>query len=90
MVREKIRAFIQSHLNVFESDVTFADDDNIFRRGFVNSLFAVQLIAYLEKEFAIKVANRDMNIANFNSVNKMVEFVERKRAGEGSQASAQP
>lgn len=87
MVREKIRAFIQSHLNVFDTDVTFADDDNIFRRGFVNSLFAVQLIAFLEKEFAIKVANRDMNIANFNSVDKMVEFVERKRA-EGSQPAA--
>ncbi len=89
MVREKIRAFIQSRLNVFDSEVTFADDDNIFRRGFVNSLFAVQLIAYLEKEFGIKVANRDMNIANFNSVDKMVEFVERKKA-EGANAPAQP
>jgi methoxymalonate biosynthesis acyl carrier protein len=89
MVRERIRTFIQSNLNVFESDVTFADADNIFRRGFVNSLFAVQLIAYLEKEFAIKVANRDMNIANFSSVDKMVEFVERKRAGDGGNTPAQ-
>jgi len=83
-VREKIRGFIESHLNVFESDVEFTDEDNIFRRGFVNSLFAVQLIAYLEKEFGIKVANRDMNIANFSSVDKMVEFVEQKRAAAGA------
>ncbi len=83
-MREKIRGFVQGHLNIFDSEVTFTDDDNIFRRGFVNSLFAVQLIAYLEKEFAIKVANRDMNIANFNTINKMVEFVERKRAGDGA------
>lgn len=83
-MREKIRGFIESHLNVFESDVEFTDEDNIFRRGFVNSLFAVQLIAYLEKEFGIKVANRDMNIANFSSVDKMVEFVEQKRAAAGA------
>ena len=88
-MREKIRAFIQSNLNVFDTEVVFTDEDNIFRRGFVNSLFAVQLISYLEKEFSIKIANREMNIANFNSVDKMVEFVERKHADAGKSAAPQ-
>ena len=43
------------------------------------TLFAVQLIAYLEQEFGIKVGNKDLDINNFHSVNKMVSFVERKR-----------
>ncbi len=89
-MRAKIRGFIESHLNIFDSDVTFTDEDNIFRRGFVNSLFAVQLIAYLEKEFGIKVANKDMNIANFSSIDKMVAFVEQKRAGDAAPAGAAP
>ena len=78
-MREKIRALVESNLNIFHSDVQFSDDDNIFRKGFVDSLFAVQLIAYLEQEFGIKVANKDLDINNFHSVNKMVSFVERKR-----------
>jgi len=82
-VREQIRGFIESNLNIFDSDVQFNDGDNIFRRGFVNSLFAVQLIAYLEQEFSITIANEDMNINNFSSVDKMVEFVELKRDGNG-------
>jgi methoxymalonate biosynthesis acyl carrier protein len=83
MVRDKIRAMVESNLNVFNSGVEFSDDDNIFRKGFVDSLFAVQLIAYLEQEFAIKVTNKDLNINNFHSVSKMVSFVEKKRQDDG-------
>jgi len=83
-VRDKIRAMVESNLNIFNANVEFSDDDNIFRRGFVDSLFAVQLIAYLEREFGIRVSNKDLDINNFHSVNKMVSFVERKRqAGDG-------
>jgi len=83
IVRDKIRAMVMSNLNIFSSDVEFSDDDNIFRKGFVDSLFAVQLIAYLEQEFGIRVTNKDLNINNFHSVNKMVSFVERKRQEDG-------
>ena len=82
-MRDKIRTMVESNLNIFNSDVKFNDDDNIFRKGFVDSLFAVQLIAYLEAEFGIKVANKDLDINNFNSVNKMVSFVEHKRQESG-------
>ena len=82
-MRNKIRAMVENNLNIFNSGVEFSDDDNIFRKGFVDSLFAVQLIAYLEAEFGIKVGNKDMDINNFNSVNKMVSFVERKRQERG-------
>ena len=82
-MRDKIRAMVMSNLNIFSSDVEFSDDDNIFRKGFVDSLFAVQLIAYLEQEFGIRVTNKDLNINNFHSVNKMVSFVERKRQEDG-------
>jgi methoxymalonate biosynthesis acyl carrier protein len=83
IVRDKIRAMVMSNLNIFSSEVEFSDDDNIFRKGFVDSLFAVQLIAYLEQEFGIRVTNKDLNINNFHSVNKMVSFVERKRQEDG-------
>ena len=82
-MRDKIRGMVESNLNIFSADVEFSDDDNIFRKGFVDSLFAVQLITYLEQEFGVKVDNEDLDINNFHSVNKMVSFVERKRKGTG-------
>jgi methoxymalonate biosynthesis acyl carrier protein len=78
-VKEKIRAIIESNLQIFDSDVEFSDDDHIFRKGFVDSLFAVKLLAYLEQEFNIKIGNEDLNIENFHSVNKIISFVESKQ-----------
>ena len=78
-MRDKIRAIIESNLQIFDSDVEFTDDDHIFRKGFVDSLFAVKLLAYLEQEFKIKISNEDLNIENFHSVNKIIEFVESKQ-----------
>ena len=82
-MREKIRSVIENNLNVFDSDVEFSDDDNIFRKGFVDSLFAVQLLDYLEQEFRIKISSQDLNIDNFYSVNRIISFVEEKRRQDG-------
>ena len=79
-MREKIRGIIEDNLQIFDSDVEFSDEDHIFRKGFVDSLFAVKLLAFLEQEFGIKIGNDDLNIENFQSVNKIISFVENKRA----------
>lgn len=78
-MRSKIRTMIENNLNIFNSDVEFSDDDNIFRKGFVDSLFAVQLLDYLEQEFRISITSQDLNIENFSSVNKIINFVEEKQ-----------
>lgn len=56
-----------------------SDDEDMFARGLVNSLFAMQLIAWVEKTFAIRVEDQDLEITNFNSVNAIDRFVARKR-----------
>ena len=72
--KESIRAFFSR----FFATKQLGDEDDIFSGGYVNSLFAMQLIAWLEKEFGVVVADSDLQIGNFNSVNAIVAFVERK------------
>ena len=89
-MKEKIRAIIENNLKIFDSDVEFSDDDHIFRKGFVDSLFAIKLLTYLEQEFDIKIGNEDLNIENFHCVNKIISFVESKhsnRARRGTESS---
>lgn len=85
IVREKIRSIIEDNLKIFDSDVEFSDEDHIFRKGFVDSLFAVKLLAFLEQEFDIKIGNEDLNIENFHSVNKIISFLENKKVTERGQ-----
>jgi methoxymalonate biosynthesis acyl carrier protein len=80
-LKEKIRKFIEDNLVVFEDEADFSDSDNIFEMGFVNSLFAMKLVSYIEQEFSIEVDNDDLEISNFSSVERIVGYVENKREG---------
>lgn len=53
-----------------------AHDDDLLE--VVDSLGIVELIAFLEEKYRIKVGDDDLDPANFGSVDKIVAFVERK------------
>ena len=78
-LKEKIRKFIESNLVVFEDEAEFSDGDNIFEMGFVNSLFAMKLVNYIEENFTIEVDNDDLEISNFSSVDRISEFISAKQ-----------
>jgi methoxymalonate biosynthesis acyl carrier protein len=82
--RDRARTFLQQMIRVDR----LRDDDDIFALGFVNSLFAMQLIAWIEQEFALAVGDADLDINNFKSVNAITAFVGRKRAPVSAVASA--
>ncbi len=78
MIREKIRDLIQKNL-VMENEVEeLKDSDNIFEMGYVNSLFAMKLVTFVEDEFDIVIENDELNIENFSTINKIVIFIEGK------------
>lgn len=79
MEEKKVR--IKSFFARFFNTENLRDDDDIFQLGFVNSMFAMQLVAFMEKEFGIAVEDEDLDIENFNSVNALARFAERKAAG---------
>jgi len=74
---ESIRPKIIAFLTKFFPTVELADDQDIFALGFVNSLFAMQLVLFVEKEFGIAIENEDLDIDNFRSIQAITELVER-------------
>lgn len=80
-INEKIRAFVSKNLTIIDDEQVFTDEDDIFRLGFVNSLFAMKLITFIENDFNIRVENDEMDLSNFNSISHMVNFVTRKQKG---------
>lgn len=73
-VKQTVRDFIQRSVRINKLD----DDDDLFATGIVNSLFAIQLMTFVEKVFAIEVGVEDLDIANFKSLNATTAFVLRK------------
>jgi len=75
-IKEIIRTFIQSSTR----ETVSHDDVNLFEAGLVNSLFAIQLVAFVEKQFGVEVTPDDLDIEHFKSLNAMTAFVARKQA----------
>jgi acyl carrier protein len=72
--RVEIRTFLSQFFHVDD----LQDDDDIFALGFINSLFVMQMVLWVEKKFAIKVEDEDLDIQNFNTTKAIAEFIERK------------
>ena len=79
-IKETVRHFILSSIAIPK----LGDDDDLFESGIVNSLFAVQLMTYIEKTFAIEVGMDDLDIENFKSLNATTAFVLRKNAPQAA------
>ena len=73
--RYQVRDFFARYLRMDD----FGDADNVFETGRVNSLFAVQLVLFVEKQFGLAVDSEDLDLANFHSVDAILDFVTRKR-----------
>ena len=82
-IKGRIKEFIFRAVNAFH----LGDDDNLFESGIVNSLFAIQLLTFIEKTFAIEVDSDDLDMKNFRSLNATAAFVSAKTASHAIGAS---
>ena len=72
--KDKIKTFLSRFFRNHE----LRDDDDIFALGFVNSLLALQLVNFLQKEFSITIEDEDLDFENFRTLNSMDALLERK------------
>jgi len=80
MKREDTKAKLLAFLSQYFRNHHLQDDEDIFAAGFVNSLFAMQLVLFIEKEFRMNIEEEDLDIENFKSINAIANLVERKTA----------
>lgn len=70
----KIREFLQQ----FFGNHQLRDDEDLFSTGYVNSLFAMQLVMFIEQEFQIQLSNDELDLNNFKSIDTISNFLEEK------------
>lgn len=73
-IKDDIKSFLSKHIK----DCDFGDDQNFFTSGILTSMFAMQLLVYVENNFDIKVENKDLDLKNFSTLNAIGDFIDRK------------
>lgn len=78
--REQVRGFILENF-LFSNDGKLEDSASLVRNGLIDSTGVLELIAHLEQAFGITVADEEMIPDNLDSVDSILAFVARKKAG---------
>ena len=78
-LKENIRRFVVSNF-LFGEDDGLADNDSLLEKGIVDSTGVLELVAYLEQEFGIKVEDRELIPENLDSILSVTSYLERKLA----------
>jgi acyl carrier protein len=76
--KESIKAFISK--NSFNDISRIKDNSLIFREGFFDSMGLITLITFLEENYNVQILDSDLIEENFESVNAISGFLERKKA----------
>ena len=76
-IEDKIREFIIKNLYYAEG-ASLSDDASFLAEGIIDSMGAMELVAFVESEFTIKVETSEVVVKNFDSIRKMADFVRRK------------
>jgi methoxymalonate biosynthesis acyl carrier protein len=77
-VMDNIKGIIKNFLSKYFTNYDLKEDEDIFSLGFVNSLFAMQLVMFIEKEFNVTIDNEDLDLKNFSTIKSIAELIERK------------
>jgi methoxymalonate biosynthesis acyl carrier protein len=73
-IRQRVLGFITARFP--QAELTGSED--IFSLGFVNSLFAMELVMFVEKEFGITIPNEALKIDNFRTADSITALVQRQ------------
>ena len=76
----KIRQFIADNFLFREDRASVGDDESLLDAGLIDSTGVLELVAYLEGEFGIQMADADIVPDNLDSIAKITAFVEGKLA----------
>ena len=79
MNRDEIAPQVHDFVEKFLQGADFEDDDDIFALGLVNSLMAMQLVLFLEKEFGVKFEKSELKLDNFRTVERMADMLAAKK-----------
>lgn len=79
-VKSEIHAFIVENFLFGDASQLPADEISLIETDLVDSTGILEMVLFLEERFAISVADAEIVPDNFDTVARLVAFVERKRA----------
>lgn len=79
-VKTRVEAFVLETLLLGDSARVPSSTDSLIESGVIDSTGVLELIEFLEQEFEIRVDDTETTPQNLDSIDRILDFVARKRA----------
>jgi acyl carrier protein len=76
-IEQQLKQFVIDNF-LFGQVRDLKDEDSFFDQGIIDSTGVLELIAFLEESFEIKVADADLVPENLDSIRAVTAFVQRQ------------
>jgi acyl carrier protein len=83
-VQRELHGFIVSELVSGQGLGLITADEDLIKRGIVDSLGVQQLVDFCESRYGIRVSDSDLVPTNFQTLRQLANYVERKQAEASS------
>ncbi|MCP9452165.1 MAG: acyl carrier protein [Nitrospira sp.] len=74
-IEAQVRQYVTDRLLFGRSDVVVEGDTSFLESGLIDSTGVLELVAFLEEAFKIKVEDEDLIPANLDSINALTQFI---------------
>jgi len=78
-----IREYIIDNF-LFGEPGNLSDDTSFMEGGIVDSTGILEIVGYIEEKYGITIVDAELIPENFNSINNISKFLERKLNGHGA------
>jgi acyl carrier protein len=79
-VKNEIRNYLYNERLKNEFDA-LDDDDSLLEKGIIDSVRMLDLMGFLEENFRVKVNDEDLYPENFDSLNAIAAYIQRRQNG---------
>ncbi len=77
-MKDVLRQFINDNFLFGLQGRTFSDDDSLLEKRIIDSTGVLELIAFLDATFGVKVQDDELLPENLDSINRLARFIEKK------------
>ncbi|GLZ40300.1 acyl carrier protein [Actinokineospora sp. NBRC 105648] len=81
---ESVEARLGRFFDSATGGAALGPDDDYFALGLVNSLLALEIVAYVERVFQVRVEVEDLDLDNFRTIARIAAFVRGKWGSGGA------
>lgn len=79
-VKDKVRTFIIENFLFGDTSYELADTASLIENDIIDSTGVLELVAFIEDQFGIAMADADIVPANLDSLARITTFIEAKAA----------